>query len=1672
MDDYSDLAVPKPAEDYSDLAKPKAADDYADLAVPKAPQEFGKEIEVTPWKLPVLSAPDSVGVLDKIKSVIPSKEAVASAISDFTPFKKEEIYNKEQDRFTTAKELVTAVNQGEGGFVTKAVDTLMSPLSAIAETPGMASSANAFYNIFVQRPVKALQQHVLTPGTEVVLAWRNLQEDKIKLGAMNTKIWAKEKLNIDPTPEELTDLENTQNQVRKSTWVLEGKADPDRVNSSPGQMLERDALSFIGGSGLKLTDTEARNAEIKLAEMVGWGGVDAARFVAQDVVGPAPLLLTPGGALAKTAQAAEGATLWASLKAAAPLLAKQGAKEGLKFGLQSSALTQRPLTEEVAMNVAGGALLGPVIGAASKVAKEATNVATKEVIALMQGNQLPKITDDLMRHITDSLAGNDITSIAKRTAQTQAIAKEALAKADTDFKVFRGKVEKPTLSTLVQEGDNTIGRSVEVYADGRIKIQDIKLENIDQLDRWMETSGTKEGMQYYPQEIMDRLMGVSKKKSTGTVAAQTDEMLAGGKSSFPDARTTPGRVVAKQPDPLSTVDLPKPVEVVPDDRILMAAVDSKGRFTIEPVFAKPDPRTPLVAAKDLKVGDIIETNLGGGKQNMVVHSVNEEGAIVASRLGESDNKAFLINPEQIKLLVNAEEQGALAAAGLRNQLPIEEFVRSVAGDITPQRLMAYYGFSAQRAHKTIAALENRGVLRRVSGSESGNSFGEGYFAPAQRYVGQGNKSISDKGMLVYLGAPKGDQTELGIFRGFNPKNNKYAVQSLDGTTKYLDANEFNNFMPADVSRKDLAALEPIVGINMPMPRGTVKPFDEAQTLKLIEFGRSVAKRTGGNQSVMQKFVDPVVGQFVHAVNTGPSELRANKLMFYGNKGATAQTAADIVSTLQPHFKNVNSPAAQALVNVLEARMTKQAGEAISPADKALVAWANKFPEEAAGAHRLVSDLMLRRKTNSEVIAQRFGGGFEDLEAARALGSEEEYLRGMYRLFSMREDWVKHVKHQLPTVWNDAVKFLSKGEVNPWVVETKLADTLREARTPEQLISGLQANGVLDKQAANALKAKKVLPPELEALLGKETSGIIRLANTVASQESIITNIKAGDWLATTPFWSRGPRPDLPVRIPETPAYGNAAGGYTTKDYAALVDPGPRQEAAGALLRIIQGATSLWKSNNTVWGGPGPWVNNAVRNIKGIVLSGGFDLLSPKESSSAFTKAAQDLIAARSDMSLTGPARHVLEAKQYGFLGRGLAGSEIKGVDARIRDRILRDLANPEGPTSFLEKLSVAKNNIMNAKDLKLEQVRAAYDAIDKVAKLGSFYNLKRKFMAQGLDLHSASALAAERIQQSFPNFELVGPTTDKLRKGYAGFMAPFLSSKIEDMRVNGTATIRLGRSIAGLVSGSKAADVEGDLVARTLGAGLVLSTLYAGVNTMRRMNGVPDDVVEAAKSNIPLSQTGNRPGLLALPELDDKGRVQFVDLTMFDDTLMSLRGNPQAPWIANFAMSNLQDVIGEATPQGRAVQQIAQQAGLPTKPTFEKYTPAADKGLAQALSWIAENGGIPQWPVRAYNTAVRAGYTNPRSLPDTRDKWTPGQLMSREAGLPFAFPVGEGMATQAAMETGREARNLAKDFKIIGKRAAAQQEDATKTEERIKRQSEILQDRLKLYNPKPLPRKK
>lgn len=916
------------------------------------------------------------------------------------------------------------------------------------------------------------------------------------------------------------------------------------------------------------------------------------------------------------------------------------------------------------------------------------------------------------------------------------------------------------------------------------------------------------------------------------------------------------------------------------------------------------------------------------------------------------------------------------------------------------------------------------------------------------------------GTEVYYGLSKRGRPMKGVLRGPDPKKpNHYILETFSPTTmeRLEEADALKTFTGEDGTKvKGLSSDSPFihevsvpldklrttVPVNLAKPQlqklfatkglyGLTTPHPpnfvvaSSSTAKAVNDAVRLAQASRLPEGLVKR-AEAIQGQLLNAYYLTPPKLRRKAVKLY----AAWPNARDAMLRISERLKDASGGYGteydQDLIGVLEANMSTDA------ADNTFKDWLFKNPH-AGDSIKTVADLLNERKANSQWMADKGLSSIDWLEQARGAGEEKEYLTMMYNVDVLKDKYDTWVKKNQPHVWDAAVRELTRGGRNSWEVEDQLARIMRQKDPVEALsMSSLVDNTAFQKLKARGQWQKKY--PAIAQLMGPVPSASLRLGHTIGYQRAIKAQLSAWDSIHDSAWWSPGPRADLTQPIPNEPRFGKAAGGYTHKSLANFITKKP-EDAANEFARMMGWMGGKWKSFNTVYGGPTPWVNNILRNLKGVAISGAFQ--DPTEDMEGFLTAPRLLLGWRENPSMLGPYSIVGEAKQYSALSSGFAGAEIYDARKRIQDELLRAMTRAAGKAGTMEDMVMAAQEFMRT---KAENVKDAYDAIDQYFKLATYINLRKRYIGQGYSIHDAAALAGEDINAAYPNFELTAPLVERNR-GKWGWVAPFLSSKAEDMRINAMTMARIART--GAYAGQSLASKVLPVAAPSYAAdpGVVLRTAMFGasvagaVGLMRglaRSNGITAQDEQDAYNSLSLKRQSWSPFMVPMWDYDDQGRIQFIDLTPIEDVTMMFRGNPNDPLAARIVLNNIQDVVGDDSYIGRGTQSLMNAGGLISEAPDEPIPVLqGEGGVLNILGDYARSGGVPQFPIRAMNAFAK---TQPNPMNPAQDVWSLPQAAVKAAGLPYAGPVGLGAAIGSLREARSGVRKLRNEARGIPRR--------------------------------------
>lgn len=826
------------------------------------------------------------------------------------------------------------------------------------------------------------------------------------------------------------------------------------------------------------------------------------------------------------------------------------------------------------------------------------------------------------------------------------------------------------------------------------------------------------------------------------------------------------------------------------------------------------------------------------------------------------------------------------------------------------------------------------------------------------------KDPNGKNVYLEIGQNRGsgyDGTPQGRLIGPDPKNPKNLLVEFKGKQLSMAANKVYSSLPPGVAKASELFNE-----GVPMPDVTSMWSGASPAMANdIEVAAKLAKMMAQNRdpNTLTRVLDAIM----------PNHLRGSlQEQIWHTSGKAAQglshTQDELLKFMRVNLpdKKLLSAADLDLANVGLGRMNMEQFAAKHPTvGKTMNDAMNSIIQEARMLDRAIQEL---------------GGAPTNLGKLRDSGAIDQYVAQIYRAYTLGPGkWSRIAPLEVYNVAAaNIVKEMKRLKLD-WN-ESQVAQELLDLVNADDPVARFWGS-ILSKPFQH-LKARKELPPWLSNLLGKETSGALRMATSLANQRAIHGQLKLWDnivnhsvgtdvnGMGINPYFSIGPRADLPAQIPNDPRkYGRAAGGYTTRELAPLLNTAKTHQAT---LGIWRAMGSFVKSNLLVFGGPLPWANNFIRNFEGAILSGGLDMFRPVESGAAFFEAAGEMAKWAKNPTAKGGASYMWMAKQTGAIPAGLGFTEMSSDYGR--NRYMKEIAQHLGtlPTSKRDLWTMQRElmQFVTGKYGKSkDKLAAAYDAIDVFWKMSSFISLHKKFVADGHSVAKSAQLAANRINKYYPNFEHVSKLVEDIRNTPAGVFAPFITGFAESLRTKGMAVMDIKNSVLNTADATKELigmqppgprrDTDG-VGGRVLVASTVLASLGYMLNEQRKLNGITDEEVAAAQAIRSHREQVYRPGLVALPYRDAKGRVQFYDMGQPFADLQLLQGHPKDSLFARLTSNlALAPFSGAATEDG--VRAMMNKVGWTTElPNKKDHVVPGTSGLMNLVKSLAQGGGLPK----------------------------------------------------------------------------------------------------------------
>lgn len=910
--------------------------------------------------------------------------------------------------------------------------------------------------------------------------------------------------------------------------------------------------------------------------------------------------------------------------------------------------------------------------------------------------------------------------------------------------------------------------------------------------------------------------------------------------------------------------------------------------------------------------------------------------------------------------------------------------------------------------------------------------------------------LPDKDYTVYYNVSKDGKGKAGVLRGRDPKKlgnvlieigkervpygpatAQHAAKApadvhpshVWGETKLISIprDQVRSYVPVlgNANRSQLPQGE--YGVSVPMPPDVlIMSASKAQTIATYTRMEGQLNKILAAPAAIKRGLEKL---FVHDAYLVPADIRPQAVALTAQPGLMKARTEVLQNALAKRLGGEINPANTALAEIMQKRASRLGRQKLSDQEEAAIKYFAANPQHNAEVQDTVMKAMKQLKQRQQQMVQLGITNIADIEAARAAGLEDEYAMNVYmKWLAARKDFAGFVKNQMPEKWDAAVRhFLDKypGQSSQQVEQTML-EVLGMDEKRANLLASKEPGGSPEKKLRERLK----MANEVSELIGKIDSFSIQMAHSLAASESIINRVATWNTLQKTPYWSPGPRADLGphmgVPVPNKPIYGAARGGYMHESFRYLLEaPPPHVEAMGWLRTIA----SVWKFNQVIGGGMTPWVNQVFRNWKGMIVSGG---LQSKSDLATFYDAAEMLTSYR-DNPITNGGNFYHQLMQNSPGMTGFAGSEISKNKAA--NRVLDAIRKQRGQHHTLSDLMADIGSNLKG---GAEEMGAAYDAIDRLFKLTAAMNNYRRAIAGGMSPDDAMALAVMRNNQSFINFEMVSPATEKMRQSGLSAAAPFVSSHMEDLRINGTIMMRLAK--------------EPELAARLIQWTAAVGGVLALMREQRRANGITDDMARKAKDSPKLATQAFHPLGEVWTEFDSNGNLQIVDPTQFESAAIMFQMHERDNVMAAILRNNLTGAFGEDSIVGTGIDMGFNLATgtVPLSQAIQMIEKPGEQGWMQMFTFIAAHGGLPQAPFKGYK------YYQMTQPPDTinekmyQQPWTSGQFQTKMLGLPLVGPVGTQTAHGRAKEALRSINDMIQQTKSFMKSHPREEWDAAK----------------------------
>jgi hypothetical protein len=584
---------------------------------------------------------------------------------------------------------------------------------------------------------------------------------------------------------------------------------------------------------------------------------------------------------------------------------------------------------------------------------------------------------------------------------------------------------------------------------------------------------------------------------------------------------------------------------------------------------------------------------------------------------------------------------------------------------------------------------------------------------------------------------------------------------------------------------------------------------------------------------------------------------------------------------------------------------------------------------------------------------------------------------------------------------------------------------------------------------------------MRRLLGRNESAILGIANTLTKQRALVAQGEMfRQFVSNFPeLVSASPKPNW-IEVPKNKAkYGDVAGKYVSPDaYDALIY---QPEFIAQTNKLLMAASSWVKGNQIALGGVSTFNTNFFGSTKGAYLSGAIGLgRFPK-----MIDAARILMGKASKKAFGVEAAISDDLIRLGVDAPGFNETELGSAREKLRDSLYKAYGARKNITMesvFSEGLSMIRKPAAT--------FGAYYDDMDRLWKVGSFLTLieqggfsyadgifdkaaAAKFLSVTPEVKRYRALfdkkqwakmspeerlppawrtdmnalseavkqeATLRISSSFPMPDRVSPAMKEAR-GAVGIVAPYLTYKSEEARVNVAILQRIRRGEHGLIL-----RVGGMLAAGAGAAEAARQLAYA--------NGITKAEIDSGFENDSPSNKRYRPSRIPLPWKDSLGRVQFADLTSYGDWInegidlynMAAGNDPLMDRMKTMAKNVLFFPFSgsDAEDFGKV---LLYRAGLEEAPYSEKLR-EDQKGVGAVVDDLFRSGVLPKGAAWGYD--ILRDSQQPEE--GRYEPATQSQATARAAGFKV-WGVGEISEKNRRVEENMKKSDLAKQTKQVAR---------------------------------------